>query len=108
VLDLAQSEPSDRPRSTKEATDKAVREYIGLAGKNRTKERTAKVGSELPSDWTGQDFPLGSLMCVAAANPEEFCTLLAAAFLRPPTKWQRGLAERRAWERREQAAGRML
>ena len=46
---------------------------------------------------------VGDLMQLAVANPKTFCRLYVAAFLRPPTKLQRGRAARRAWEQRERA-----
>ena len=44
-------------------------------------------------------------MQLAVKNPKAFCKLVVAAFLRPPTKLQRGRAARRAWEQRQQAGG---
>ena len=88
---------------TKEESNERVRDYIGLAGKERAKRRGAQTESGSRWDWTGQDFPVNSLMQLAVENPKAFCTLIVAAFLRPPTKRQRGLAARRAWERRHRA-----
>jgi len=55
-------------------------------GKNRA---TGQVDSESPWAWTGQPFPVGSLMQLAVENPKVFCKLCVAAFLRPPTKRRR-------------------
>lgn len=40
-------------------------------------------------DWTGQDFPLSSLMHLAVESPHAFSKLMAAAFLRTPGKRRR-------------------
>jgi len=85
----------DQPRRTKAEINEWVREYVGLTRKNRTK-RQIKIEAGSPWDWTGQDFPVGPLMHTTIADPKGFCQLLAAAFLRPPTRSQRGLAQRRA------------
>ena len=89
----------------KKKVNECVRDYIGLAGKGRSKRQIAQTESRSPWDWTGQDFPVNSLMQLAVENPKAFCTLIVAAFLRPPSKQQRGLAARRAWEQRQQAGG---
>jgi len=99
-LELAEGNAPAEPRWTTAEINQLIRDYIGLTGKGQANRRT---DSRLPGDWTGQDFPVGSLMQLAVANPEVFCKLIVAAFLRPPTKWQRGLAARRAWEERERA-----
>jgi hypothetical protein len=104
-LEFAEDSTWEQPRWTVEEINERFCHYIGLAGKHRAKRQTERVESRSPWDWTGQDFPVGSLMQLAVANPKAFCPLFAAAFLRPPTKWQRGLAARRAWEQREPAGG---
>jgi hypothetical protein len=95
-LDAAISNTSEEPRLTLEEIDQWSREYIGLTGKNRTNEQTVQVDSQSLWDWTGQPDPVGSLMRLAVANPDAFCTQLAAAFLRPPTKRRRPAA-RGSW-----------
>ncbi len=104
-LEFAEASTSEQPHRTKEERNESVRDYIGLTGTDRAKRQIVQTESGSSWDWTGQDFPVGSLMQLAVANPKAFCTLIAAAFLRPPTKWQRGLAARRAWEQRQQAGG---
>jgi hypothetical protein len=95
-LQFAESNMPEKPPSTMEEINQWVRDYIGLAGKNRTEEKTVQVESQSPWDWTGRPFPVGSLMQIAVANPKAFCTELFAACLPPPTK-RRGLAARDSW-----------
>ena len=75
----------EEPRSLIEAINQEVRDYIGLTGENRTTRKPVELESEPPWAWTGQPFPVGSLMQLAVENPKAFCTLCAAAFLRLPT-----------------------
>ena len=65
----------------------------------RTQKQTTPESS--PWAWTGQDFPVGFLMHLAITDPKEFCTLIIAGFFKPPTRLQRELAARRAWEQRQ-------
>jgi hypothetical protein len=67
----------------------------------RTQKQTHAPDPESPWAWTGQDFPVGFLMHLAITDPKEFCTLIIAGFFKPPTRLQRGLAARRAWEQRQ-------
>ena len=97
-LQYPESNTPEEPRPTKDELNELVREYIGLTSKNRTRQTDA-AESRSPGDWTGQDFPVSSLMQLAVAYPKGFCKALAATLPRPPTAWQRGLAARRAWER---------
>jgi hypothetical protein len=76
--------PEDLRRSIDELNNR-VRDYIGPLGKNPK----SQAESEAPWGWTGQPFPVGSLMQLAVENPKEFCKLCVAAFLRPPTKRRR-------------------
>ena len=85
----ADSDAPEEPHRTIEESTQRVRDYIGLTRKDLTKGQTVQVESESPWGWTGQPFPVGSLMQMAVENPKPFCTLLAAAFLRPPTKRRR-------------------
>ena len=85
-LEFAERYAPEEPPRTMEEINQWVRDYIGLAGANRTEEKTVQVEPPSPSDWTGQPFPIGSLMQIAVADPKAFGTLIAAAFLRPPTK----------------------
>jgi len=85
-LELAERNTPEGPHRTMEEINQHFRDYIGLTGRNRAETETGEVGSRSQWDWTGQPFPVGSLMQVAVKNPKEFCTLFAAAFLRPPTK----------------------
>jgi len=96
-LENAESNTPEEPRRTREERDRWFRDYIGLTGKDRTKRQTAHVESESSWDWTGQPFPVGSLMQIAVADPKAFCKLLAAAFLRPPTKRRRPAAGAGSW-----------
>ena len=93
LLEYADSDTPDEPCRTMEEVNEDLRDYIGLTGKNWVTERPAQAESEQPWDWTGQPFPLGSLMQLAVESPKTFCTLCTAAFLRPPTK-RRGRAGR--------------
>ena len=85
-LEIAEGDAPEEPRRTIEESNQRVRDYIGLTGKDRTKGQTVQVESQSPWNWTGQPFPVGSLMQNAVENPKTFCTLLAAAFLQPPTR----------------------
>jgi hypothetical protein len=91
--ECAGSDTPEPPRRTMEQINQFVREYIGLAGKNRPKTSTLQVETR-PWDWTGQDFPLGSLMQIAVKDPKAFCTSLVAAFV-PPRIKPRGATARR-------------
>lgn len=93
VLEHAESDTPEEPRWTIEKNNQEVRDYLGLTGKNQPTEQPVQVESEQPWDWTDQPFPVGSLMPLAVESPKAFCTLHAAAFLRPPTK-RRGRAGR--------------
>ncbi|MGO9327385.1 MAG: hypothetical protein ACLQJ0_04640 [Steroidobacteraceae bacterium] len=95
LLQFAETNMPERPPSTREELNQRVRDSIGLAGKNRTEEKTVQGESQSPWDWTGQPFPVGSLMQMAVANPKAFCTLLFAACLPPPTR-RRGRAANRS------------
>jgi hypothetical protein len=92
-LENAESDTPEEPRRTIEEINQWFRDYIGLTGKNRTKGQTVQVESQSPWGWTGQPFPVGSLMQLAVENPKAFCTLFVAAFLRPPTKRRRPAAD---------------
>ena len=100
MLKLAE-EPAS-PQSTIEELNEQVRNSLRLARKERMKRQTVQTESPSPWDWTGQEPPVGPLMHLAVGDPKAFCTLMTAAFLRPPTRWQRGVAARRAWERHQQ------
>jgi hypothetical protein len=79
------------PRQTKRARPKRSN------SKARRQKRPQPPDPESPWAWTGQDAPVGPLMHLAIVRPKEFCALLQATLPRP-TAWQRGCAERRAWE----------
>ena len=100
-LEEAESNAPEQPRRTMDEIHRSVRERIERKAKKRTRRPTVQTKSTSPRDWTGQASPVGDLMRLAVANPKAFCELIVAAFLRPPTKLQRGRAARRAWERRE-------
>jgi hypothetical protein len=85
VLEYAERVTPEESRSTIEEINQAVRDYVGITGKNRAKGKPVQVESESPWAWTGQSFPVGSLMQLAVENPKSFCTLCAAAFLRLPS-----------------------
>jgi hypothetical protein len=74
LLELAEGDTPREPCRTIEEINDGVRDYIGLTSKNRATGQQ----SEPPWAWTGQPFPVGSLMQVAVENPKAFCTLFAA------------------------------
>lgn len=82
----AESNASDEPCRTIEEINQSFREYIGLTKKSRRKGQTAQVELQAPWGWTGQDFPVGSLMQIAVQKPRAFCRLCVAAFLQPPRR----------------------
>jgi len=92
-LECAEFDTPEELRRAIAENSEEVRDYIGLTGKNRAMGQPVQVESEQPWDWTGQPYPVGSLMRLAVESPKAFCTLCAAAFLRPPTK-RRGRAGR--------------
>jgi len=102
-LKFDEESASERSQPTLEEVNKRVRDFSRLERQERTKRQTVQAESS-PWDWTGQEPPVGPLMHLAVASPKAFCTLITAAFLRPPTRWERGVAARRAWERRQQLA----
>jgi hypothetical protein len=72
---------------TVEQVNERAREYIGATGENCSPTQSGRRESQTDSrDWTGQDFPLSTLMHVAVENPKAFCSLIIAAFLRSDTK----------------------
>ena len=85
LLECAESNPPERSLPTMEEVNQSVREYVGLTGKEQTKKSAVPPESRAPGDWTGQDFPISSLMQIAVANPGAFCKLLAAILPQPPT-----------------------
>jgi len=80
---------TEASRRTLEEWDQWARDFIGLTGKNRAKGKTVQVDCASPWAWTGQAFPVGSLMNLAVTDPKAFCSVFIAAFLRPPTKRRR-------------------
>ena len=102
-LEEAQSNAPEEPRRTWDELNRWFHDYLGLARKNRTRRPRIQRESRSPRDWTGRPSPAGGLMELAVANPKAFCELYVAAFLRPPTKQQRGRAARRAWEKRQRS-----
>ena len=97
LLECAERDPPERSLPTMEEVNQSVRDYVGLTGNEQTKKSAVPPKSRAPGDWTGQDFPISSLMQIAVANPGAFCKLLAATLPQPPTAAQRA---RRDWERR--------
>jgi hypothetical protein len=89
-LEFAESNTPEEPRRTMEEVGQWVREYIGFAGKGRKQQRTVSVDVRSPSDWTGQPFPVSSLMRAAVADPKGFSKLfgrIPAAHNKPwPTR----------------------
>lgn len=71
------------PLPSVEQLNQRVEDYIASGRGNLKREDCAQVQSKAASsaDWTGQPFPLSSLMHIAVAKPTEFAKLLAAAFL---------------------------
>jgi hypothetical protein len=102
-LEELESNAPEAPRRTMKEINESIRELIGLAGKKQTRRPRIQRESRSPRDWTGRPFPVGGLMQLTVANPKAFCELFVAAFLRPPSKQQRGRAARRAWEQRERS-----
>jgi hypothetical protein len=92
-LEFAESNnTSQEPRRTIEEINQWLRDYVGLTSENRTREQTVHLESRSPWDWTGQPFPVGSLMQIAVADPKSFCKLLAATLPKLSAK------QRRLWE----------
>ena len=92
LMNLIPPEPADEdadetPPWTMEDLNLALGEYIQL--RERTKERAVKLESNSAWSWTGQPFPLSSLMHTAVFDPKSFCELFGAAFLRPSTRRRR-------------------
>jgi hypothetical protein len=85
LVEYAESNTPEELRRAIDENSEEVRDYIGLTSKNRVTEQPIQV-EEPPWAWTGQPFPVGSLMQLAVESPKDFCTLCAAAFLRPPPK----------------------
>jgi hypothetical protein len=85
-LMLKFAEEPASPQSTMEEINKEVQNRLRLARKQRMKRQTVQTESPSPWDWTGQGPPVGPLMHLAVADPKAFCTLITAAFLRPPTR----------------------
>jgi hypothetical protein len=86
LQEYAESDTPEELRLKIDENNQEVRDYIGLTSKNRATAQPVQGESEPPWAWTGQPFPVGSLMQLAVESPKDFCTLFAAAFLRPPTK----------------------
>ena len=103
ALEDAESEAPELPGPTAEEINRRLARSIEFTPSTWRTDKLKSAKSRSPLDWTGLDFPVGPLMQLAVANPKTFCRLKVAAFLRPPTKLQRGRAARRAWEQRERA-----
>jgi len=101
LLQCAERDPPERSFLTMEELNQAVRDEVGLTGKEQTKKSAVPPKSRATADWTGQDFPVGSLMQVAVASPGAFCKQLAAMLPQPPTASQRARRARRDWEQRQ-------
>jgi hypothetical protein len=85
ALETVESCAAEEP-STKEENNEEIRKYVGLTAKKRMARRAVQAEPRLEGDWTGEPFPVGSLMQIAVKAPKAFCKLLVAALLRPPTK----------------------
>lgn len=85
-LQFAEPAPLGAPPRTMDQINQWVRDYVGLTSDNRPTKQNVHVEASSPPDWTGQDFPVGSLMQAAVRAPKAFCASIAAAFLRPPTR----------------------
>ncbi len=94
LLQCAETNPPEPSLPTMEEVNQSVRDYVGLTGKEQTKKSAVPPKSRAPWDWTGQDFPVGTLMQIAVANPGAFCKLLAATLPQPPTEAQRARRDR--------------
>jgi hypothetical protein len=95
----------ETPFPTVEELDERVRTCIGLGGGKPA--QAPPPDPESPWAWTGRDDSVGQLMDLALTHPKDFCTLLQAAFLPPPTARQRWRAARRASEERLRAKERL-
>ena len=84
---MEEEEDAERNMSAEPTGDinQTIREWIERNPK-RTKSQAVHPESVWPSGWTGQDFPVSSLMEVAVEKPKVFCRLYGAVFLRPKTK----------------------
>ncbi len=100
LLQHAERDPPERTLPTTEEVNQSLRDYVGITGNEQTKKSAVPPESRAPGDWTGQDFPISSLMQIAVANPGAFCKLLAAILPQPPTAGAR-LRARRDWEQRQ-------
>ena len=88
-----QGDAAEGPCPTIDEINEEIRDCTGLANKPKPKS---------PWAWTGQDFPVGPLMECAVGDPNGFCKLMIAAFIRPPTAKER----RCAWEQSQTARDR--
>jgi len=94
ALDRNRLQPADPP-PTVDQVDERVRAFLEIEGASPQREKYADVKyhaqnrTRSSADWTGQPFPLSTLMQNAVASPIDFCKLLAAAFLRLPRKRSR-------------------
>jgi hypothetical protein len=78
---------------------------IGLPGKDRKKKQSVQAESRSPWDWTGQAYPVGSLMQIAVANPQGSASCLPPRFCGPQPSCGADSPHWRAWEQqRERAA----
>lgn len=83
-LEIAESNSPEERRRSIDEINKSICDHIRPAVNNSTKRQAAQLEAAVPWDWTGQPFPIGSLMQLAVASPKAFCKLLVPAFLRPP------------------------
>jgi hypothetical protein len=62
TLQFSENGTPEEPRPSIEELNQSLRDCIGLTGKNPTKRQTVSAKSRATWDWTGQPFPVGSLM----------------------------------------------
>ena len=72
------------PLPTMDQMNERVRTFLQLGSASSKQEERPRVRIKASSsaDWTGQGFPLSSLMHSAVESPVDFCKLMAAGFLR--------------------------
>ena len=85
------------PLPTVDQINERVRTFIqfGIASSKQEERPRVRIKASSSADWTGQDFPLSSLMHSAVESPVDFCKLIAAGFLR--TRGKRRQLKRPNW-----------
>lgn len=102
LLEARGSSPFDAADFSAEELGKPVKQHIGLSDEDRRPVKSTLANPDGdPFAWTGQRLPVSALMDRAIRKPDEFCQLLASAFLASKSeRRQRRAAERREWMRK--------